>query len=215
MYKLESTNKKVKKLSNGQYILNKLKEFPKFTKLKIDNLPEDYQVMTLGRKAAYMTIKTYMPIPRILDTLSIIEYHDKEYGTDSVVIDWVTKDEKYGHKKYGSISLELAFYDKDFNTIPMYDTIYFTIPAYPSICNFLRKMWKLDLSVINKDNWIEIDNDNLTKNHFATNHSFISSFFGYDAFVYANKEEVENICNRLFNNHRTIFTDLTYIVDLS
>ena len=213
MYKMESTNKK-KVLSDGQYILSKLRKFPKLMKEKINNLPEKYQAIILGRKAAYMTIKAAISIPKHLNTNNVITYLDKEYGTSSIVINYSNKNNKYGHKRYGSVAFEIAFYDSDFNTIPMYDTIYFIVPGYPAICNFFNKAWKLDASVIDEDNWVEIDNDNLAKGHYATFHPQFTSFFNYDTFVYADSEQIEIISDTLKKDTNVRFTQLTYIVDL-
>ena len=218
-----------KPITIGRFFVNKLKNFPKVMKEKIDNLPEEYKVMTLGRTASYMSIRVSNTIYSCRTTKEdIVTIVKLAYDTENeiTVIDLNKYDNYYGHNKYGTLGLEATFYDKDFNPIPMYDTIEILIPMYPSVEKYLNNQSIIPLELIEDSAWFDIDNDNLVKGSVAAYNPYQTAFFGYETFVfYEHKDYIDYVASTInsaikatINKRKTVFPRMyrqTFIVDLT
>lgn len=218
-----------KPITTGQFFVNKLKNFPKVMKEKIDNLPEEYKIMTLGRTASYMSIRVSNTIYSCGTTKEDIATIAKlTYDTENevTVIDLNKYDSYYGHNKYGTLGLEVTFYDKDFNPIPMYDTIEILVPMYPSVEKYFLKQSIVPYELIEDSSWFDIDNDNLVKGSIAAYNPYQTAFFGYETFVFYEHKDyighIESVINEAIkatiDNRKTIFPRIyrqTFIVDLT
>ena len=229
MYKLASINKNRNCSSMGNFFLNKIKTFPKVLKERIDSLPDEYKLMTLGKDASYVSIKfsstmySNRTLPEDVETIAKLT---NDTDNDIVIINLNEYDNYYGHKKYGSIGIEAVFYDKDFNPIPMYDTIEIIFPLYPAIEKYTKytriipAMWNDD------DSWFDIDNDNFPKGTVAANHPYLTALFDCETFIVLERTEyIKNIQSNIasfaeisINARRTVFPVLpfaTFVVDLT